>query len=50
MEPAEKIHWDVCYLTKFGFVTDLKVLLATIPRVLKREGVAEGGFKEDFKR
>lgn len=50
MEPAEKIHWDVRYLMKFGLVTDLKVLLATIPRVLKKEGVAEGRFKEDCKR
>lgn len=45
MEPEEKIHWDVRYLREFGLKTDLKVFLTTIPRVLKKEGVNEGGFK-----
>ena len=47
MEPEEKIHWDVRYLREFGLMTDLKVLLTTIPRVLKKEGVNEGGVKVD---
>ena len=50
MTPEEKIHWDVRYLMDFGFMTDFKVLLATIPRVLKKEGIAEGKFKEDIKK
>ena len=50
MEPEEKIHWDVRYLREFGFKTDLNVLLTTIPRVLKKEGVNEGGFKVDEKQ
>lgn len=42
VDASEKLHWDVKYLAEFGFKTDLKVLLATIPCVLKQEGVAEG--------
>lgn len=43
MDAGEKIHWDVKYLERFGFRTDWKVLLATIPCVLKQDGFAEGG-------
>lgn len=38
----EKLRWDVAYLHKFGLRTDLKILLATVPKILAREGVEEG--------
>lgn len=38
----EKIHWDVRYLQELGFRSDLKILLATVPKVLRREGFWEG--------
>lgn len=38
----EKLRWDVEYLHKFNLWTDLKILLATIPKILAREGVEEG--------
>lgn len=47
MDAEEKIHWDVKYLKEFSFRADLKVLLTTVPRVLKQEGVNEGGFTMD---
>lgn len=34
----KKLHWDVQYLREFGFLTDLKILLVTVPKVLRREG------------
>lgn len=40
--PAEKVRWDVKYLEKFGFVFDVKILLATIPKIFGGEGVVEG--------
>lgn len=43
VDAAAKIHWDVRYLKEFGFRTDCKVLLATIPCVLKQDGFNEGG-------
>lgn len=50
MEAEEKIHWDVRYLREFSLKTDLKVLLTTIPRVLKKEGVNEGSFKRNARK
>ena len=35
----EKIRWDVQYLQSFGFMSDVKILLTTVPKVLSREGV-----------
>lgn len=43
--PAEKIRLDVAYLQQFGFGTDMRILLATIPKILTREGVED---KEEF--
>lgn len=40
--PAEKVRWDVCYLEHFGLLLDLKILLATVPKVFGQEGVVEG--------
>lgn len=42
VSPSEKVHWDVCYLEHFGFLLDLKILLATVPKVFGQEGVVEG--------
>lgn len=36
---ADKVRYDVLYLEKFGFWTDLKILFMTIPKVLGGFGV-----------
>lgn len=43
----EKLRWDVEYLRKFSLETDLKILLATVPKILAREGVEEGSNKQN---
>lgn len=40
--PVDKIHFDVQYLQEFGFLTDAKILLSTLPKVLRKEGVQDG--------
>ena len=40
--PADKVRWDVRYLEEFGFWTDVKIVLSTIPKVIGGNGVAEG--------
>lgn len=40
--PADKVRWDVKYLEKFGFWTDVKIVLSTIPKVVGGNGFAEG--------
>jgi O-antigen biosynthesis protein WbqP len=40
--PVEKIHYDVQYLREFGFKTDVKILLSTVPKVLCKEGIKDG--------
>lgn len=42
VEPAEKVRWDVKYLENFGPMMDLKILLATVPKVFGGSGVVEG--------
>lgn len=42
VSPVEKIHFDVQYLREFGFRTDVKILLSTAPKVLRKEGVQDG--------
>ena len=42
VEPESKLRYDVRYLEKFGFWTDVKLLLITVPKVLRWEGFAEG--------
>lgn len=42
VSPADKVRWDVKYLQSFGLWQDIKILLATIPKVLGRVGVVEG--------
>ena len=40
--PAEKVHWDVRYLENFNLWMDLKILLATVPKIFGGAGVVEG--------
>lgn len=40
--PTEKVRWDVQYLESFGFLVDMKLLFATVPKVFGHEGVVEG--------
>lgn len=40
--PAEKVRWDVQYLERFGFRTDVKIVLSTIPKLIGGDGFAEG--------
>lgn len=40
--PADKVRWDVQYLNGFGFWTDVKIVLSTIPKILGGDGFAEG--------
>lgn len=40
--PADKVRWDVRYLEQFGFWTDVKIVLSTIPKLLHGYGFAEG--------
>lgn len=48
VSPAEKVHWDVRYLENIGPMLDLKILLATVPKIFGGEGVVEGfGAKAD---
>ena len=46
VQAEEKVRYDVCYLEHFGLWLDLKILLATVPKVLGGEGVVEG-FQEE---
>lgn len=40
--PADKVRWDVRYLEEFGFWTDVKIVLSTIPKIIGGNGIAEG--------
>lgn len=44
--PAEKVRWDVRYLKEFSFWTDVKIILATIPKVFVGQGIVEGFKKQ----
>lgn len=37
----EKLRWDLEYLHNFGFCQDVKILWATVPKVLRGDGVKE---------
>lgn len=50
MSAEEKIHFDVKYLKGFSFRTDVKVLLTTLPCVLKQKGFNEGVFNVEKKK
>lgn len=40
--PADKVRWDVRYLEEFGFWTDVKIVLSTVPKIIGGHGFAEG--------
>lgn len=42
VSPAEKVRWDVKYLQQIGPMTDLKILLGTLPKFSGDKGVVEG--------
>lgn len=44
--PADKVRYDWKYVSEFGFLMDMKVLLSTIPKVFAGSGVVEGGKKK----
>lgn len=39
VKPAEKIQWDVKYLENFGFLQDLRIFFATIPKAFSGKDV-----------
>lgn len=40
--PADKVRWDVQYLKQYGFWTDVKTILSTIPKLVGGDGFSEG--------
>ena len=38
----QKVYWDVKYLEEYGFITDMKIILGTIPKILSHADVVEG--------
>lgn len=42
VSPADKVRWDVRYLQMFGLMTDLRILLGTMPRLSGDSTVVEG--------
>ncbi len=42
VDPETKVRWDHKYLETIGFVTDLKILFSTIPKVFGHDGMVEG--------
>lgn len=41
----EKVYWDVKYLHEYGCLSDLKIILGTIPKILSHADVVEGALK-----
>ena len=39
---ADKVHWDVKYLEEYGWKTDARILLETIPKIFCCAGVVDG--------
>lgn len=44
---VDKVRWDVKYVETIGLWNDVKILFATIPKVLGGVGVVEGGCKPE---
>ena len=40
----EKLEWDLKYIEKVSFFGDVKILLATVAAVLKRDGITDGEY------
>lgn len=45
VSPAEKVRYDWEYVSKFGLLMDMRVLLSTIPKAFSGSGVVENGKK-----
>lgn len=43
----QKVYWDLKYLEEYGFLTDIKILLGTIPKILSHADVVEGANNPD---
>lgn len=43
----QKVYWDVKYLEEYGFLTDLKIILGTIPKILCHTDVVDGAAKTE---
>lgn len=39
----EKLAWDLRYIEHVSFVLDCRIILQTVAKVIKREGISEGG-------
>lgn len=48
VQPTQKVRYDVKYLEDLGFWLDLKILLATVPKVFGAEGIMEGYREADL--
>ena len=48
VSPAEKVCWDVKYVENFGLWMDMKILLATVPKVFGCNGVVDGFGSEQY--
>ena len=46
----QKVYWDVKYLEGYGFLSDLKIVLGTIPKILRHADVVEGAGKSEGNR
>ena len=43
----QKVYWDVKYLQEYGFATDIKIVIGTIPKILSHSDVVEGARKNE---
>ena len=50
LEISEKARYDGEYVKRMSFIFDLKILFMTVGKVLKHDGVVEGGPKEKNKK
>lgn len=44
----QKVYWDVKYLQEYGFLTDVKILVGTVPKILSHADVVEGAGKNEI--
>ena len=43
----QKVYWDVKYLAQYGFASDAKIILGTIPKILGHTDVVEGAREDE---
>lgn len=44
----QKVYWDIKYLQEYGFLSDMKIVLGTIPKILSHADVVEGVRKNEI--